>query len=94
MNHCTEVRFASFLSGGFTTMSVISQPERKLAKRTFVHCLKQIWAIPPIVKNDDEHLRFNEKHVQYCCVENGPEDCVDATTDNGNATIAKLIKVS
>ena len=28
---CTEVRFASFLSGGFTTMEVISPPERKLA---------------------------------------------------------------
>ena len=34
----TEVRFASFLSGGFTTMAVINQPEWKLAKRTFVHC--------------------------------------------------------
>ena len=37
MRHCTEVRFASFLSGGFTTMAVINQPERKLAKRTSVH---------------------------------------------------------
>ena len=36
--HCTEVRFASFLSGGFTTMAVINPPERKLAKRTYVHC--------------------------------------------------------
>ena len=35
---CTEVRFASFLSGGFTTMVVINPPERKPAKRTFVHC--------------------------------------------------------
>ena len=25
----TEVRFASVLSGGFTTMAVINQPERK-----------------------------------------------------------------
>ena len=32
--HCTEVHFASFLSDGFTTMAVINQPERKLAKRT------------------------------------------------------------
>ena len=32
-NKCTEVRFASFLSGGFTTMAVINPPERKLAKR-------------------------------------------------------------
>ena len=35
--HCTEVRFASFLSGGFTTMAVINPPERKLAKRTPGH---------------------------------------------------------
>ena len=35
---CTKVRFASFLSGGFTTMVVINPSERKLAKRTFVHC--------------------------------------------------------
>ena len=29
--HCTEVRFASFLSDGFT-MAVINPPERKLVK--------------------------------------------------------------
>ena len=34
---CTEVRFASLLSGGFNTMAVINPPERKLAKRTSVH---------------------------------------------------------
>jgi hypothetical protein len=33
---CTEVRFASFLSGGFTIIAVINPPERKLAKRTSV----------------------------------------------------------
>ena len=33
--HCTEVRFASLFSGGFTTMAVIYPPERKLAKRTW-----------------------------------------------------------
>ena len=32
----TEVRFASFLSFGFTTMAVINPPEKKLAKRTSV----------------------------------------------------------
>ena len=31
---CTEERFASFLSGGFTTMAVMNPTERKLAKRT------------------------------------------------------------
>ena len=38
-DQCTEVRFASFFSGGFTTMAVINPPERKLAKRISVHWL-------------------------------------------------------
>ena len=38
LQHCTEVRFASFLSGGFTTTAVINPPERKLAKHTSVYC--------------------------------------------------------
>ena len=33
---CTEVRFASFLSGEFTTKAVINPPEKKEAKRTSV----------------------------------------------------------
>ena len=36
--HCTEVRFASFLSGRFITAIVVNPSERKLAKRTSVHC--------------------------------------------------------
>ena len=36
--HCTEVRFSTLLFGGFTIMAVINPPERKLAKRTSVHC--------------------------------------------------------
>ena len=35
-NQCTEVRFASFLSGGFTTMALMNP----LDKRTSVHWLK------------------------------------------------------
>ena len=35
-DRCTDVRFASFLSGGFTTMAAINPPEKKLAKRTSV----------------------------------------------------------
>jgi hypothetical protein len=35
-SQCTEVRFASFLSGGFITAIVGNPPERKLAKRTSV----------------------------------------------------------
>ena len=40
-SQCTEVRFASLLSGGFTTMAVINPPEKKLANRTSVHWLSQ-----------------------------------------------------
>ena len=40
MYHCTEVRFASLLSGGFPRMAVINQPEIKLANGTSVHCVK------------------------------------------------------
>ena len=32
------MRFASFLSGGFTTMKVMNPPEKKLEKCTSVHC--------------------------------------------------------
>ena len=32
------MRFASFLSGGFISAIVVYPPERKLAKRTSVHC--------------------------------------------------------
>ena len=42
LHHCTEVRFASFLSGGFTTIAVINPPERKLSKRTSVHWLAKL----------------------------------------------------
>ena len=38
VEQCTKVRFARFLSGGFTTMAVINPPKRKLAKRTSVQC--------------------------------------------------------
>ena len=38
--YLTEVRFASFLSGGFITALAANQPERKLTKRTSVHWLK------------------------------------------------------
>ena len=35
--HGTEVRFGSFLSGGFITAIVVNPPESKLEKRTSVH---------------------------------------------------------
>ena len=40
VDRSTEVRFASFLSGGFTTMAVINRPEMKLAKCTSVQSKK------------------------------------------------------
>ena len=36
----TEVRFASFLSGGLIAAIVVNPQERKLAKRTSVQCMK------------------------------------------------------
>ena len=36
--HCTEVRFASFLFSRFTTMAVMTPPEKKLEKSTSVQC--------------------------------------------------------
>ena len=36
--HCTQVHFASFLSGRFITVIVAYPPEKKLAKRTSVYC--------------------------------------------------------
>ena len=38
LTHLTEVRFACFLSGGFTNMAVMNPPEKKLEKRTSVPC--------------------------------------------------------
>ena len=43
--HCTEVRFASFFSGGFITAIVVNSPERRLARRTSVHCTKVVWKL-------------------------------------------------
>ena len=44
---CTEVHFASFHSGGFTTIAVINRPERKLAKRPSVQwCVDRVlWLV-------------------------------------------------
>ena len=36
--HGAEVCFASFLSGGFTTMAVMNPPEKRLKKHTSLHC--------------------------------------------------------
>ena len=43
--HHTDKGFVSFLSGGFTTLAVVNRPERKLAKRTSVHCQIFIYSL-------------------------------------------------
>ena len=37
LGYCSEVRFASFLCGGFINATVVNSPERKLAKHTSVY---------------------------------------------------------
>jgi hypothetical protein len=53
MVQCTKVRFASLLSGGFTTIAVINQPEKKLAKFSsqwiyYCHSSKSNWQNAPL----------------------------------------------
>ena len=40
ISYCTEVRFASFLSGGFITAIIVNPPESKLSKRTSLYWLQ------------------------------------------------------
>ena len=46
LKQCTEVRFASFLSGGFITAIIVNPLERKLAKRTSVQWFDVLMYIP------------------------------------------------
>ena len=48
-SHYTEVRYVSFLSDGFITGIVVNPPERKLAKRTYVHYLGRNWLPKPFL---------------------------------------------
>jgi predicted CDP-diglyceride synthetase/phosphatidate cytidylyltransferase len=50
------VRFVSFLSGGFITAIVVNSPERKLAKRTSVQCIADIF--PPPLKLTKQTVRI------------------------------------
>ena len=40
---CREMRFSSFISGGFITAIVVNPPERKLSKCTSVQCTSSTW---------------------------------------------------
>ena len=56
--HCAEVRFASFLSGGYATItSVINSPERRLAKCTSVHCCIN-WSKHAVIMTTKKHPAF------------------------------------
>ena len=68
------MRFASFLSGGFTTAIVVNAPERKLTKRTPVQCTEMRFAsffsggfITAIVVNAPERKLTKRTSVQ--CLE-------------------------
>ena len=61
--HCTEVHFASLFSGGFTTMAVINPPEKKLAKRTSVRCLKTAHSFIIYFLSMIKLCQFCENHI-------------------------------
>ena len=48
---CTEMRFGSFLSGGFITAIVVNPPEKKLAKRRMISYPDIIISPNPEVKD-------------------------------------------
>ena len=54
-NHCTEMGFASFLSGRFITAIVVNPPEMKLAKRTSVW---QGTNLPYLIHDSSNSLDF------------------------------------
>ena len=51
------MRFASFFSGGFTTMAVMNPPEKELGKHTSVH-----WGT---AKVHDTWLVFSRSQVDF-----------------------------
>ena len=72
IHQSTEVRFASFLSGGFITAILVNPPERKQSKRisvqsvmTIWHYHRQCWDIKnssiPMMK---EKINFLSKYLQ------------------------------
>ena len=64
-NYCTEVRFASFLSGRFITAIVVNPPERKLAKRTSVQWPKLYWGFD--VEPEIQILKFIQFLASLSC---------------------------
>ena len=64
-HHCTKVHFASLLSGGFITATVVNPPERKLAKRTSVHCVEKARGFSLYQEKHLKEKRFS-KLLQSC----------------------------
>ena len=56
---CTEVRFVSFLSGGFIIAIVVSSLEIKVAKRTSVDWRVLVWE----GWNEDTFLHFYNSNL-------------------------------
>ena len=65
--------FLSFLSGGFITAIVVNPPERKLAKRTCVHCSSL--EIPPIY---NIVIFILQEHLTYTVESLGDECLINA----------------
>ena len=64
-HQCTEVRFASFLFGGFITAIVVNPPEKKLAKCTYVQCsgsVVLVALVPPARKHNRPLETLTEGH--------------------------------
>ena len=66
--HCTEVRFAIFLSSGYITMVVINPPEKKLAKRrTSVHWSRRCHMLI-LLRNWDYKGRHKGRHGTFASI--------------------------
>ena len=72
---CIKQSFASFLSGGFTTMAVVNPPERILAKRTSVQWCKLSKLQLPVNPGISFHFYFSTKEANWLVLQlhTGPQ---------------------
>ena len=81
VKQCTEVRFASLLSGGFTTMTVINPLDRKLANPTScVQSPSHTSSIRNIMQENYEATSIMELNVSYVL-----------SKENINQSVGKII---
>ena len=71
MPHCTEVGFASFLSGRFITVIVVNPPESKLAKRTSLHCVEEFGRLSSATSISKGIYPKYYKHSNESCISLG-----------------------